>query len=38
MAGEEKTEEERLKKANEPVRLAMKYHTYYAEVRHPLCR
>ncbi|HVO77662.1 MAG TPA: malic enzyme-like NAD(P)-binding protein, partial [Methanomassiliicoccales archaeon] len=30
MAGEEKTEEERLKKANEPVRLAMKYHTYYA--------
>ncbi len=30
MAGEEKTEEERLRKANEPARLAMKYHAFYA--------
>ncbi|MGD1060683.1 MAG: NADP-dependent malic enzyme [Methanomassiliicoccales archaeon] len=30
MAGEEKTAEEQLKKANEPSQLAMKYHTFYA--------
>ncbi len=30
MADEEKTAEERLKKANEPAHLAMKYHAFYA--------